>query len=172
VRASSGSRCIFMRKPGRGPRPEPVVLTSPRAAMAVCLHCCEGDQPPLRHPSRSTLLVRSTAFQRHRAVLPGFGFPARSIGFRTSTSGGLRPLAPLMTETWDNEKYGRRAANIGGIVTSQLGVHQYTERVVRPSTSVRRAGRSLTSSPPPCLGLSPGIGPTATKPAYVRARII
>ena len=115
----------FMRKPGRGPRPIPLILTHgwpwtfwhwSKVIDPLADPAAFGDDP-------------ADAFEVIVPSLPGFGFPGPLTGFPDVNFWKVSDLwHTLMTETLGYEKYAAGGCDIGGIVSSQLG-HKYADEL-------------------------------------------
>ncbi|MFJ5991577.1 epoxide hydrolase family protein [Lentzea sp. NPDC092896] len=103
----------FMRKPGRGARPIPLILT-------------HGWPWTFWHWSK-VVDALADDFEVIVPSLPGFGFPGPLTGFPDVNFWKVADLwHTLMTETLGHEKYAAGGCDIGGIISSQLG-HKYAD---------------------------------------------
>ncbi|SER75927.1 epoxide hydrolase family protein [Lentzea albida] len=103
----------FMRNPGRGRDPVPLILT-------------HGWPWTFWHWSK-VVDPLADDFDVIVPSLPGFGFPGPLTGFPDVNFWKVADLwHTLMTETLGHEKYAAAGCDIGGIVTSQLG-HKYAD---------------------------------------------
>ena len=156
----------FMRKPGRGPSPIPLILThgwpwtfwhwskviDPLADPAVF-----GADPV-------------DAFDVIVPSLPGFGFPGPLVGFPDVNFWKVADLwHTLMTETLGFEKYAAGGCDIGGIVSSQLG-HKYADELYGIHIGSGLPLDFFTG--PRAWDLARNRPLTDDQPADVRARII
>lgn len=117
----------FMREPGRGPRPIPLILTHgwpwtfwhwSKVIGPLADPAAYGGDP-------------ADAFDVIVPSLPGFGFPGPLTGFPDVDFWKVSDLwHTLMTETLGYEKYAAGGCDIGGIVSSQLG-HKYADELYR-----------------------------------------
>jgi pimeloyl-ACP methyl ester carboxylesterase len=145
----------FIRKPGRGPRPIPLILT--HGWPWTFWHWSKVIDP-LADPAAFGG-DPADAFDVIVPSLPGFGFPGPLTGFADVNFWKVADLwHTLMTETLGYEMYAAGGCDIGGIVSSQLG-HKYADELYgSTSAPVCRS----TSSPAPAPGTSRGIGPSPT----------
>ena len=142
----------FMRKPGRGPRPVPLILT--HGWPWTFWHWSKVIDP-LADPAAFGG-DPADAFDVIVPSLPGFGFPGPLTGLPDVNFWKVSDLwHTLMTEVLGYEKYAAGGCDIGALVSSQLG-HKYADELYGI-----HIGRS-TSSPAPAPGTSPGIGPSPT----------
>ena len=115
----------FMRKPGRGPRPIPLILT--HGWPWTFWHWSKVIDP-LADPAAFGG-DPADAFDVIVPSLPGFGFPGPLTGFSDVNFWKVSDLwHTLMTETLGYEKYAAGGCDIGGIVSSQLG-HKYADEL-------------------------------------------
>lgn len=145
----------FLRKPGRGPRPIPVILTHgwpwtfwhwSKVIDSLADPATFGGDP-------------ADAFDVIVASLPGFGFPGPLTGFSDVNFWKVSDLwHTLMTETLGYEKYAAGGCDIGGSSPANSATSTPTSCTASTSAPVCRS----TSSPAPAPGTSPGIGPSPT----------
>lgn len=115
----------FMRKPGRGPRPIPLILT--HGWPWTFWHWSKVIDPLADPAAFGGDPV--DAFDVIVPSLPGFGFPGPLTGFPDVNFWKVSDLwHTLMTETLGYEKYAAGGCDIGGIVSSQLG-HKYADEL-------------------------------------------
>jgi Epoxide hydrolase N terminus len=115
----------FMRKPGRGPRPIPLILT--HGWPWTFWHWSKVIDPLADPAAFGADPV--DAFEVIVPSLPGFGFPGPLTGFPDVNFWKVSDLwHTLMTETLGHEKYAAGGCDIGGIVSSQLG-HKYVDEL-------------------------------------------
>jgi pimeloyl-ACP methyl ester carboxylesterase len=115
----------FMRKPGRGPRPVPLILT--HGWPWTFWHWSKVIDP-LADPAAFGG-DPADAFDVIVPSLPGFGFPGPLTGFSDVNFWKVSDLwHTLMTETLGYEKYAAGGCDIGGIISSQLG-HKYADEL-------------------------------------------
>jgi pimeloyl-ACP methyl ester carboxylesterase len=115
----------FMRKPGRGPRPIPLILT--HGWPWTFWHWSKVIDPLADPAAFGADPV--DAFDVIVPSLPGFGFPGPLTGFPDVNFWKVSDLwHSLMTETLGYEKYAAGGCDIGGIVSSQLG-HKYADEL-------------------------------------------
>ena len=146
----------FMRKPGRGPRPVPLILTDgwpwtfwhwSKVIDPLADPAAYGGDP-------------ADAFDVIVPSLPGFGFPGPLPGFPDVNFWKVADLwHALMTEVLGYEKYAAGGCDIGSLVSSQLG-HKYPDELLRHPHRLRAAARLLHR--PPRLGPRPEGGPSPT----------
>jgi pimeloyl-ACP methyl ester carboxylesterase len=115
----------FMRKPGRGPHPIPLILT--HGWPWTFWHWSKVIDPLADPAAFGGDAV--DAFDVIVPSLPGFGFPGPLSGFPDVNFWKVADLwHTLMTETLGYEKYAAGGCDIGGIVSSQLG-HKYPDEL-------------------------------------------
>ncbi|MCT9114266.1 epoxide hydrolase 1 [Streptomyces mirabilis] len=115
----------FMGKPGRGPRPIPLILT--HGWPWTFWHWSKVIDP-LADPAAFGG-DPADAFDVIVPSLPGFGFPGPLTGFSDVNFWKVSDLwHTLMTETLGYEKYAAGGCDIGGILSSQLG-HKYADEL-------------------------------------------
>ncbi|GAA2381461.1 epoxide hydrolase 1 [Streptomyces sp. XM4011] len=115
----------FLRKPGTGPAPVPLILTHgwpwtfwhwSKVIDRLADPAADGGDP-------------ADAFEVIVPSLPGFGFPGPLTGFPDINFWKVSDLwHTLMTETLGYEKYAAGGCDIGGLVSSQLG-HKYPDEL-------------------------------------------
>ncbi|WP_261560789.1 epoxide hydrolase family protein, partial [Frankia tisae] len=111
----------FLRRPGRGPRPIPLILT--HGWPWTFWHWSKVIDP-LADPAAFGA-DPADAFDVVVPSLPGFGFPGPLTGFPDVNFWKVADLwHTLMTETLGYDKYAAGGCDIGGIISSQLG-HKY-----------------------------------------------
>ena len=156
----------FMRKPGRGPRPVPLILTH---GWPWTFWHWSKVIGPLADPAASGG-DPADAFDVIVPSLPGFGFPGPLTGFPDVNFWKVADLwHTLMTQTLGYEKYAAGGCDIGGLVSSQLG-HKYADELY---------GIHIASGLPLDFFTGPRAWDLAQKapladdqPAEIRARII
>ena len=138
-----------MRKPGRGPRPIPLILT--HGWPWTFWHWSKVIDP-LADPAAFGG-DPADAFDVIVPSLPGFGFPGPLTGFPDVNFWKVADLwHTLMTETLGYEKYAAGGCDIGGLVSSQLG-HKYADELLRHPHRLGAAAGLLHR--PPRLGPGP-----------------
>lgn len=115
----------FLRKPGRGPAPVPLILT--HGWPWTFWHWSKVIDP-LADPAASGG-DPADAFEVIVPSLPGFGFPGPLAGFPDVNFWKVADLwHTLMTRTLGFERYAAGGCDIGGLVSSQLG-HKYADEL-------------------------------------------
>src|SRR6202161_820146 len=108
----------FMRKPGRGPRPVPLILT--HGWPWTFWHWSKVIDP-LADPAPFGA-DPAEAFDVIVPSLPGFGFPGPLAGFPDINFWKVSDLwHTLMTETLGYQKYAAGGCDIGGFISRQPG---------------------------------------------------
>ena len=156
----------FMRKPGRGPRPIPLILT--HGWPWTFWHWSKVIDP-LADPAAFGG-DPADAFDVIVPSLPGFGFPGPLTGFPDVNFWKVADLwHTLMTETLGYEKYAAGGCDIGGIVSSQLG-HKYADELYGIHIGSGLPLDFFTG--PRAWDLARNRPLTDDQPAEIRARII
>ncbi len=162
----AGVSVHFMRKPGRGARPIPLILT--HGWPWTFWHWSKVIDPLADPAAYGGDPV--DAFDVIVPSLPGFGFPGPLTGFPDVNFWKVADLWHiLMTETLGYEKYAAGGCDIGGIVSSQLG-HKYADELYGIHIGSGLPLDFFTG--PHAWDLARGRPLTDDQPADVRARII
>ncbi|RAJ58949.1 epoxide hydrolase-like protein [Streptomyces sp. Amel2xB2] len=115
----------FLRKPGRGPRPIPLILSH---GWPWTFWHFSKVLDPLADPGAFGG-DPADAFDVIVPSLPGFGFPGPLTGFPDVNFWKVADLWHLlMTRTLGHDRYAAGGCDIGGLISSQLG-HKYADHL-------------------------------------------
>ena len=128
----------YMRQPGEGSKPIPLVLTHGWPWTFWDYHKVLG---PLADPAAFGG-DPADAFDVIVPSLPGFGFSSpinrRGVNFWTTSDLWIR----LMVDVLGYERFGAHGCDMGWFVTAQLG-HKYADRLIGTHVTGPRAPRRL-----------------------------